>query len=149
MWLKAYVAENDAPFVRVGQELEVKVIALPNRVFRARVIAVGASSEAATRRVVVRSEIPNPDRLLKAEMFATFRISISSDESSPCVPAEAVIREGDVATVWVQREPQVFQRRPVKIGLEQDGRVQIRDGLIPGEIVVGRGAIFVDNEWRQ
>jgi cobalt-zinc-cadmium efflux system membrane fusion protein len=149
MWLKAYVAENDAPFVRVGQELEVKVLALPNHVLRARVIAVGAASEAATRRVVVRSEIPNPDRLLKAEMFATFRISISSDESSPCVPAEAVIREGDVATVWVQREPQVFQRRSVKIGLEQDGRVQIRDGLNPGEIVVGRGAIFVDNEWRQ
>jgi len=149
MWLKAYVSENDAPFVRVGHEVEVKVTALPNRVFNARVIAVGASSDSVTRRVVVRSEIENPDRMLRAEMFATFRVSVSNAETSPSVPAEAVIREGDLATVWVQSDQQTFKRRPVKLGLEQDGAIQIRDGLKPGEIVVGRGAIFIDNEWRQ
>ena len=37
------------------------------------------------------------------------------------------------ATVWVEREPLLFERRKVKLGLEQDGRVQIRDGLEPGE----------------
>ena len=60
-----------------------------------------------------------------------------------------MIREGDAATVWVEIEPLLFQRRKVKVGLEQDGRLQIREGLKPGELVVGRGAIFVDNEWRQ
>ena len=43
----------------------------------------------------------------------------------------------------------LFKRRKVEIGLEQDDRVQILDGLKPGEPVVARGAIFVDNEWRQ
>jgi multidrug efflux pump subunit AcrA (membrane-fusion protein) len=62
---------------------------------------------------------------------------------------EAVIREGDVATVWVQQEPTVLKRREVSIGMEQDDRIQIRRGLKPGERVVARGAIFVDNEWRQ
>jgi len=33
--------------------------------------------------------------------------------------------------------------------MEQDGRLQIRDGLKLGELVVARGAIFVENEWRQ
>ena len=33
--------------------------------------------------------------------------------------------------------------------MEQDGRMQIREGLKAGELVVARGAIFVDNEWRQ
>lgn len=149
MWLKAHVAENDAPLVRPGQKLEVKVLALPNRTFEARVIAVGASAEAMTRRIVVRSEIPNPDRMLRAEMFASFRIAVNGDEASPSVPIEAVIREGDLAAVWVQSEPLVFRRRPVELGLEQDGSVQIRGGLKAGEVVVGRGAIFVDNEWRQ
>jgi cobalt-zinc-cadmium efflux system membrane fusion protein len=87
--------------------------------------------------------------VLKAEMFATFKISIGDPESVPAVPAEAVIRESDSATVWVQREPQVFQRRKVTLGAEQAECVQIRDGLKPGELVVGRGAVFVDNEWRQ
>jgi cobalt-zinc-cadmium efflux system membrane fusion protein len=148
MWLKANVPENDIPFVRVGHEIEVKVAALPERVFKARIAAIGAASDAATRRVVVRSEIPNPDGALRAEMFATFKIATGDGDSAPAVPVEAVIREGDVATVWVEEQPMLFRRRKVTIGMEQDGRVQIRDGVRPGEMVVGRGAIFVDNEWR-
>jgi cobalt-zinc-cadmium efflux system membrane fusion protein len=148
MWLKANVPENDIPFVRVGHEIEVKVAALPERVFKARITAIGAASDAATRRVVVRSEIPNPDGALRAEMFATFKIATGDGDSAPAVPVEAVIREGDVATVWVEEQPMLFRRRKVTIGMEQDGRVQIRDGVRPGEMVVGRGAIFVDNEWR-
>jgi cobalt-zinc-cadmium efflux system membrane fusion protein len=149
MWLKANVPENDIPLVRVGQEIEVKVAAVPDRVFKARVIAIGASSDSATRRVSVRSEIANPDGALKSEMFATFKIATGDGENSPGVPTASVIWEGDLATVWVEIEPMLFQRRKVKVGLEQDGLLQVREGLRPGELVVGRGAIFVDNEWRQ
>lgn len=149
MWLKANVPENDIPLVRVGQEIEVRVAAVPDRAFKARVIAIGAASDSTTRRVSVRSEIPNPDGALKSEMFATFKIATGSGETSPGVPTEAVIWEGDLATVWVEIEPMLFRRRKVRIGLEQDGRLQVREGLNPGELVVGRGAIFVDNEWRQ
>jgi len=148
MWLKANVPENDIPHVRVGQEIEVRITALPDHLFKARITAIGASSDAATRRVVVRSEIPNPDGALRAEMFATFKIATGEGDAAPAVPAEALIREGDVATVWVEEEPMVFRRRLVKIGLEQDGQVQIREGVKIGERVVARGAIFVDNEWR-
>jgi len=148
MWLKANVPENDIPLVRVGQDIEVKVSALPDRLFKARITAIGAASDAATRRVVVRSEIPNPDGALKAEMFATFRIATGEGDRAPAVPVSALIRDGDVATVWVEEQPTVFRRRQVKAGIEQDGLVQIREGLKPGEVVVARGAIFVDNEWR-
>jgi cobalt-zinc-cadmium efflux system membrane fusion protein len=82
-------------------------------------------------------------------MFVSYRISIGNEGEAPAVPVEAVIREGDAATVWVQSEPQIFERRRVTLGLEQDGRVQIRTGLKAGEVVVARGAIFVDNEWKQ
>jgi membrane fusion protein, heavy metal efflux system len=148
MWLKANVAESDIRFVRVGQEIEVRVAALPDRLFRARIAAIGAASDAVTRRIVVRSEIPNPDGALRAEMFATFRIATGDGEPGPAVPVEALIREGDLASVWVEVQPMMFRRRIVKIGQEQEGRIQIREGLKVGEIVVGRGAIFVDNEWR-
>ena len=84
----------------------------------------------------------------RTTLFATFKIATGDGDNAPAVPAEALIREGDVATVWVEEEPKVFRRRPVKIGLEQDGHVQIREGVNVGERVVARGAIFVDNEWR-
>jgi cobalt-zinc-cadmium efflux system membrane fusion protein len=98
---------------------------------------------------MVRSEIPNPDRALKSEMFASFKISIGDGERTLAVPVEAVIWEGDVAVAWVEREPMVFQRRKVKVGLEQDGRLQINDGLEAGELVVGRGAIYLQHEYQQ
>jgi cobalt-zinc-cadmium efflux system membrane fusion protein len=149
MWLKAQVPENEIALVRVGQEIDVKVSALPGHAVKARITHVGSATDATTRRIVVRVEIPNPGGMLKAEMFASFKIAIGEDERSPAVPVVAVIREGDLAAVWVEEEPKLFRRRNVKIGLEQDGRIQIREGLRPGELVLARGAIFVDNEWRQ
>ena len=60
-----------------------------------------------------------------------------------------MIWEAEQATVWTEREPMLFERRIVKAGLEQDGRLEIRDGLMVGERVVGRGAIFIQNESQQ
>ena len=149
MWLKANVPEVDIPLIRVGQEIEVRVTAVPDRAFTAQVIAIGAASDASTRRVVVRSEIPNPDRALKSEMFATFKIAIGERRPAPSVPTDAVVWQGDQAVVWTEREPMLFERRLVKTGLEQDGRFEIREGLQAGERVVERGALFVQNEWQQ
>jgi cobalt-zinc-cadmium efflux system membrane fusion protein len=149
MWLKAFVPEIDIPFIRVGQDIEVKVTALPGRTFGARVTHVGAVFEATTRRIEVRSEVANPGGALKADMFASFKITTADSVTALAVPLDAVIREGDVATVWVQRDPLLFERRVVRIGIEQDGQVQIRDGLAPGDLAVARGAIFLDNQWRQ
>jgi cobalt-zinc-cadmium efflux system membrane fusion protein len=82
-------------------------------------------------------------------MFVSFKIAIGDEEFTPAVLVQAVIREGDHAVVWVEAEPMLFRRRPVTLGIEQEGRMQIREGLKTGELVAGRGAIFVDNEWRQ
>jgi len=149
MWLKAFVAESDIPFVREGQELEVRVSALPDRIFRARVIAIAAASDPQTRRVVVRSEIPNTDSLLRAEMFATFKISLAQAEKGPVLPTRAIIREADKASVWVETAPHKFSRREVETSIEQGGQVIISKGLKVGERVVVRGAIFIDNEAKQ
>lgn len=146
MWLKAFVPESDIAFIRVGQELEIKVSAFPDKVFTARVSSIGASSDQQTRRIVVRSEIENPGRILKAEMFATFRIATGEPIARPMVPVTSIIREGDTASVWVESGPKVFERRQVQLGGEANGQVQVTAGLKPGERVVGRGAIFVDNE---
>ena len=149
MWLKAQIFEQDIAFVRVGQEIEAKVAAAPNRTFQGRIANISSASDQTTRRVMVRAEVGNPDGVLKSEMFASFKIGTAEPSATPAVPTEAVIREGDVATVWVETEPMLFKRRVVEIGIQQNGLTQIRSGLALGELVVARGAIFVDNEWRQ
>jgi cobalt-zinc-cadmium efflux system membrane fusion protein len=149
MWLKAQIFEQDIASVRIGQEIEVKIAATPNRTFKTRIVNIGSASDLTTRRIMVRSEIGNPDGALKSEMFATFKIEIAEPSVTPAVPIDAVIREGDLATVWVETEPMLLKRRVVDIGIQQNGLMQIRGGLAVGELVISRGAIFVDNEWRQ
>jgi membrane fusion protein, heavy metal efflux system len=149
MWLKTQLPENDIALIRIGQEVEVKFSAFPERIFKARITAIAAATDAMTHRIVVRSEVANHDGALKSEMFASFKIAVGADEPSPAVPVDAVVRDGDLAAVWVEDEPTLFRRRQVTPGMEQEGRVQIRNGLGVGERIVARGAIFLDNHWRQ
>ena len=83
VWLKAQIFEQDIAQVQIGQEIEAKVSAVPNRVFKARINAINPASDLTTRRVVVRAEIENADHLLKSEMFAMFKISIGEASRSP------------------------------------------------------------------
>src|SRR5207302_3279219 len=124
MWLKANVPEVDIPLVRIGQGLEVRVTALPDRVFNAKVTAIGAASDAATRRVVVRSEIPNPDGDLRAEMFASFKIATGHGQHALAVPVDAVIYEGEQAVIWLGRGaiPKSLRGRRSRSGPKTWGR---------------------------
>lgn len=144
VWLLGNVREADAGLVRVGQAVEVHVLAYPKRVFRARLTYVAASVDSGTHRLLVRAEIDNRDGALKPEMFASFRILTSDASTSPAVPESAVIREGELAHVWVLYEGGLLAYRAIRIGRNNDGLVEVLEGLKAGERIVTRGAIFID-----
>lgn len=146
-WMVANVVETDAPAFRLGQPVEARVAAYPGQVFRGRVTALGSSIDPSSHRQLVRSEIDDPANLLRPGMLANFTIEVAKPVTSPAVRLDAVVREGDgTMAVWVTRDRRSFQRRLVKIGLAQGGRRQILDGVAPGELVVGTGAIFLSNK---
>jgi cobalt-zinc-cadmium efflux system membrane fusion protein len=147
MWMLANVIETDAPAYKLGQEVEVKVPAYPDAVFKGRVTTLGAMIDPNSHRQLVRSEIDDPQHLLRSGMFASFVIRVGDPVSSLAVPAAGVVREGDgTMTVWVTGDSRRFTRRTVTVGLQQDGWDQILEGLSPGEIVVTDGAVFLSNK---
>lgn len=147
MWMLANVAEDDSPALRVGQVVAVAVNAFPGRVFDGKITTIGASVDPTTRRVLVRSEVRDPRHELLAGMFATFAIRVGDPVSSPAVPLDGVVREGDgTMVVWVTTDRRRFVRRIVKIGIEHDGYRQILEGLRADEIVATEGALFLSNE---
>jgi cobalt-zinc-cadmium efflux system membrane fusion protein len=146
MWMLANVAETDSPAFRVGQPVQVKVSAFPGRVFDAKVTTIGATVDPNTRRVLVRSEVKDPQHELRSGMFANFVIAVAAPTSSPGVPIDGVVREGDgTQSIWVTADRRRFTRRTVKIGDVRDGYRQILDGVQPGELVATEGAIFLSN----
>jgi len=146
VWMVANVAESDSPLFRVGQAVNVGVLALPQRTFLGKITAIGESIDPNTHTVVVRSEVRDPKHELRAGMLATFVIQTGTALDSVAVPFNGVVREGDgTMSVWVTTDRRHFTRRTVSIGLQQDGLDQITEGLQPGQLVVTDGAIFLSN----
>jgi cobalt-zinc-cadmium efflux system membrane fusion protein len=144
VWLLANVRESDAGLVKVGQAVEVHVLAYPQRVFKAQITYVAAVLDPVTHRLPVRAAIDNRDGALKPEMFASFRILTSEASQSPAVPQAAVIYEGDAAHVWVVTSDGLVTFRAIHTGRINDGLVEIIDGVKSGERVVTHGGLFID-----
>ncbi len=146
MWMVANVAEGDSPAFHLGQEVRVSVLAFPGRIFEGKITTIGASVDAATRRVLVRSEISDPQHLLRSGMFANFVIRTGAPTRSPAVPDNGVVREGDGSmSIWVTTDRKRFVKRAVTVGLRHDGYDQILTGLKPGELIATEGALFLSN----
>jgi cobalt-zinc-cadmium efflux system membrane fusion protein len=144
VWLLANVREADSGSVNLGQPVEVRVLAYPKRIFKARVTYVAAVVDPVTHRLPVRAEIDNRDLALKPEMFATFRIVTSGATESPAVPAAAVVYEGAAAHVWVVAGDGLVAYRAIRTGRSNDGLVEVLDGLKTGERIVTKGGLFID-----
>jgi cobalt-zinc-cadmium efflux system membrane fusion protein len=144
VWLLANVRETDAGLVHLGQAVEVHVLAYPKRPFKARVTYVAAELDPTTHRLPVRAEIDNRDGALKPEMFATFRILTGDSAEAPAVPEGAVVYEGNAAHVWVAAGEGLLAYRAIRTGRSNDGLVEVLDGLKPGERVVTKGGLFID-----
>jgi membrane fusion protein, heavy metal efflux system len=144
VWLIANVREADAPLMRRGAPVEVHVLALPGRVFKAKLAYVAPSVDPNTRRLQVRAEVENPDGALKPEMFASFSIVTGTESASPAVPQEAVVYEGDTARVWVVQPDGSIGSREIRIGRTSNGMLEVVAGLKAGEKVVTSGTLFVD-----
>jgi membrane fusion protein, heavy metal efflux system len=146
MWMLAQVPEADSPAFRLGQEVQVTLSAFPGRLFDGKITTLGASVDPNTRRILVRSEIKDPQHELRSGMFANFVIQVGPPVRSPGIPSDGVVREGDgTMTVWVTADRRRFIRRNVKIGGLHDGYRQIFEGVKVGELVATEGALFLSN----
>lgn len=147
MWMVANVVESDAAALHVGQEVRANVSAYPGRSFDGKITVLGPSIDPTTRRLFVRTEIADPEHLLRAGMFANFVIRTGDPIRAPALTQAAIVREGDGSmTCWVTTDFRRFTRRTVVIGQRQGDFVQILSGVEPGETVVGEGAVFLSNQ---
>jgi membrane fusion protein, heavy metal efflux system len=147
MWMFANVPERDAPGLKVGQQVSAAVDSLPGKTFQGKIVTIGANVDPNTRRVLVRSEIVNPNGELRAGMFANFVITVAPPKTALAVPQDAIVREGDgTMTVWVTSDGRKFTKRVVKTGQAYGGFTEIFEGLTRGELIATDGSLFIANQ---
>lgn len=146
VWVLADIYENEIPWVKEGDKVEMTLESVPGRTFLGEVAFIYPYSEAKTRTTKVRLVFDNPDLLLRPDMFAAVSILSDTRYNTVVVPSESVVRSGGKPQVFVVREPGKFEPRSVTLGVESDGRIEIIDGVSAGEEVVTSAQFLVDSE---
>ena len=134
------VPETALSALRPGLGIEARSAAYPDQPFRGKIDTIDPVVDPQSRAVTVRALLPNPDGKLKPGMMLTVGIE-TAPRLSLSVPELAVIGEGDVRYVYVLGPDNQARRVEVRTGLRSEGRIEILEGLRPGQQVVGEGVV--------
>ena len=152
VWVSAKVSESDvAKLPRLkNATFHLTATAYPDREFTACFLSVGAMVDPQTRTVPLLAQTENADDLLKLGMFVRIMLDSTSSQEVLTVPASAVIVIESENFVFVPAgkdgDHQKFALRPVEVGRESGGRVEIKSGLTAGAQVVASGAFMLKSE---
>jgi membrane fusion protein (multidrug efflux system) len=138
--LEVPVPEIYLSLVRAGLPLKVTVDALPGQTFSGNVYAIDPVIDTASRSILVRARIANPDGRLKPGMFARASADLGGKTSAILVPEQVIVPMADGSFVYVVVGGKA-ELRKVLPGRREPGRVEILSGLRAGETIVLDGQI--------
>jgi cobalt-zinc-cadmium efflux system membrane fusion protein len=148
VWAVADVYEKDLGQIQAEGEVEVRSDAFPDQVFVGRIAMVEPALDEQARTAHVRVVLDNPEGKLRPGLFVTVDVPLrgTSEVEAMAVPAGALQKISGLSAVFVELGPGRYELRPVDIGREAHGFVEIRHGLQPGEKVVSEGAFVLKSE---
>ena len=128
------IPEKYAGQVGVGREI-VFHTAGSEVEHRGRIYAVEPNVDPQTRSLLLRAESPNPGGALLPGVFADVELAVREVEGALTVPAMAVIPELGGKKVFVVEDGRAVARQ-VETGMRGADRVEIVEGLEPGDAVI-------------
>lgn len=149
LWVMLDAYESDLPWIKLNDEVEYTLKALPGKTFTAKVSFIDPVINPKTRVAKVRLNIRNPKMLLKPEMFVNAQLhsKIAENSNSIIIPKSAVLWTGKEAVVYVKvanRENPSFLFRSIVLGPEAGNSYVVEKGLEEGEELVMNGVFKID-----
>jgi len=147
LWVLLRVFELDLEHVRVGDSVDTRTLADPERSIPGEVAHVGAVIDPVTRTADVRVEVDNSERRLRAgqAVQATIRAS-GPARPALAIPASAVTYVDGAPIVFVAETPTRFVMRKVELGIDAGDRLEVRRGVNEGEQVVCDNVLALKSE---
>lgn len=145
VWVELDVFESEVPYVRVGQQVEIRSAADHKVTSNGRISFIYPFHDPKTHTVKARVEMANPGLRLKPDMFvnAIIRVPLTT---GIILPVTAVIDTGKRQVVWVETSAGMFEPRDVQVGERMDDKLQILSGLNTGDKVAVSGSYLIDSE---
>lgn len=146
VWVMVDVAERDLALIAVGQNVIVRPRAYPDRPFAGKVTVIYPHLKAETRTARIRIELPNPDDVLRPDMYADVEIATGTEIPALTVSSSAIIDSGERQIVLLDKGDGRFEPREVKLGRRGGSRVEIKEGLVENDKVVVSANFLIDAE---
>jgi membrane fusion protein, copper/silver efflux system len=147
VWVIAEVAEADATQLRAGATAMLSFPMAGREPFPAKVEFIYPTLTERTRTVRVRLPVPNKDGMLRPGVYGSAEFPAIAREALT-VARDAVVDTGQSQHVFVHTAENVIEPRTVKVGARLSDRVEILQGLTPGDHVVTTGVFLIDSESR-
>jgi membrane fusion protein (multidrug efflux system) len=141
--LEFEVPERFLTQVKEGQTLEFTIVG-SDRVFTAKVYAIGTEISPLTRTFKVRASAQNPDNILKPGQFAKVSLVTGTKNDAILIPTDAVIPVLDGKQVYLVRKGRVIAQKVVTNDRSSD-MVEIVEGLTIGDTVAVSGLLALSD----
>ncbi len=130
--------EEALPRLKTGQTVRIRLASYPGAIFTGKILRFSPVIDAQKRTLHLWVEVPNPAGKLKPNLFAEMDIVVGGAQEVLAVPLEALITAEGLNIVFVE-EKGGFRRADVTLGARDDRYVEVKNGLVPGDIVVTTG----------
>jgi cobalt-zinc-cadmium efflux system membrane fusion protein len=132
------VSAEDGLLIRPGMRANVTAVDVPKRVFKAAVLSVG-QVDPQTNLLNVRIAVADSRGVLRAGTFATAEIVVSTRYNAVVIPKQTIVTKEGKPAVFIVGSDGIAHQKEIVVGTEQDGRVEVKEGLSGGDKVVKLG----------
>jgi len=153
LFVDFYLPQQAVSQLNVGQPVQVAIDAFPGQSFAAKIAALDATVDSATRSIEVRATLPNPGLTLRPGMFATINIGVGAASSLVTLPETAIAYNpyGDTVFIVTQgknalgKDALIAHEVFVTLGDTRGDQVAVLSGVHPGDQVVTAGQLKLRN----
>lgn len=142
IWVVANVKEKDIPLVCQLADVEVNLIAVPDKIIKGHIYHISEMLDETTRSVEVRIECDNTDRSMKPAMYGNVRLS---DKALPTIviPTSSILQEEESCFVIIALGGNRYKRRSITTCLTEGDHTVVTWGLQENDEIVTEGAFYL------
>jgi len=129
------IPESVAAQIHLGDPVKVRVQALDQEI-EGKVSRFADSLDRQTRTMETEIDFDNRAGRLIPGMYTETRLSLRERKNVLTIPVEAVSRNGDAGTVLAVNKQNVIEERRIRLGVEDETRVEVLSELAEQDLVV-------------
>lgn len=144
--VEGQIREDEINKISGKPEIKFTTQTYPEIEFTGRVYYTSQLVDPQTRTIGIRARINNNNSMLKPEMFGSMQIPLSGSVKGIFVSSEAIEKIDESPAIFIAINDSTFEKRKIELGVELDGKVEIKKGLNIGEKYVSKGTFYLKSE---